>query len=576
MPCFNELQTVLRLFYSRPSTAFGQPKKKLRRVVSTSNVLMGEARGPASALGVHGQNMSQLGNSDLASERKHDLEAAPEHQAKRCRRVVSELPPKSLSSLLDFGCAESSLSFSSTTTIPFWHFASHEQSLGGMAASDQSPALDMSLRQATPLHMRVPLLLPTFDLPEQYCSSIYELPAGVPHGMSAAALTATTMAAMAGFEEALSSPMMATAERLPVAASFHGSTFGSAMPRFAPSFPGCITQPHCPDMMSAFAAAAASPACSPCDTAYTFGRAVDIAAAAATTTSVAAVTEECNRALVDAFEKYYTESPLDAAQDVHFSFCEWSDAGVEDGAACNGAPATTAGQASSCNRSAQPAAAACRPASTAPVQHTTCPSAINELGLSGSNVLSYRPGKMIAISNPARSDSVEPGDISLSPARVLSAHSATDSTTDASNTGSRVEDYLPFDVQGRRSGGARTSKAAKDIRSSPSCALSMHSTSRASDATLAARGSSGGPVTKGQADSGIANSLCQHEAAEVPGFGSSSPVIDWLRTLNSMLDSQDIDPRLFVDGTCSALPTSEDIDGHAWLSILAQQHTSAE
>ncbi|KAJ1997788.1 hypothetical protein GGI04_005274 [Coemansia thaxteri] len=104
----------------------------------------------------------------------------------------------------------------------------------------------------------------------------------------------------------------------------------------------------------------------------------------------------------------------------------------------------------------------------------------------------------------------------------------------------------------------------------------MHSTSRASDATLAARGSSGGPATKGQADSGIANSLCQHEAAEVPGFGSSSPVIDWLRTLNSMLDSQDIDPRLFVDGTCSALPTSEDIDGHAWLSILAQQHTSAE
>ncbi|KAJ2552656.1 hypothetical protein GGH95_005749, partial [Coemansia sp. RSA 1836] len=122
MDVFNELQTVLRLHYSRPSTAFGQSKKKLRRVVSTGNVSIASRLANVDSLGIRSAaTISQPCPDDQASERKHDLDTtALDYPAKRCRRVVSELPPTSLSSLFEYGCDGSSLDFSDASSAPFW------------------------------------------------------------------------------------------------------------------------------------------------------------------------------------------------------------------------------------------------------------------------------------------------------------------------------------------------------------------------------------------------------------------------------------------------------------------------
>ncbi|KAJ2447250.1 hypothetical protein GGF42_005488 [Coemansia sp. RSA 2424] len=132
------------------------------------------------------------------------------------------------------------------------------------------------------------------------------------------------MAAIAGFEEALSSPMVHSTDCAPIAATIRDSSFGSLVPGFAPSFHDSMIRPDCADMMSAFAAAAAaaSPTCPPQDLAGAFGHQT-MDAAAAVAAAVAA--EECNQALVEAFGRYYAESALEGTPDMQFPFCEWSD-----------------------------------------------------------------------------------------------------------------------------------------------------------------------------------------------------------------------------------------------------------
>ncbi|KAJ2556249.1 hypothetical protein EV175_002084 [Coemansia sp. RSA 1933] len=100
METFQEIQTVFRLHYSRPTTGFGN-QKKTRRVVSTSNV--SKSVPSCDSLGIYKDSNAK----DPGATRKHSMPASLSNPAKRFRRVVSELPPSSLGLLLAPSAIES-------------------------------------------------------------------------------------------------------------------------------------------------------------------------------------------------------------------------------------------------------------------------------------------------------------------------------------------------------------------------------------------------------------------------------------------------------------------------------------
>ncbi|KAJ2864188.1 hypothetical protein GGH94_003092 [Coemansia aciculifera] len=549
MDSFDELQTVLRLFYSRPSTAFGQPKKKLRRVVSTSNVSMGDRLATIDSLGVHNATTSQPSSDERTSERKHDLEDPPEYPVKRCRRVVSELPPTSLSSLFEYSCEDAPLDFSDASTAPFWTLDCGERIVGTPTALDQSSAHQLALQQAGSIDMCLPLLLPAFDAAIHPSPSLYQLSVAAVHGVSAATLSAATMAAMAGFEEALSSPMVHATECMPMSGAVRDNSFGFVTSGFMPTFHSSAIQPVCAEMMSAFAAAAAAanPSCSPCDSANSLGDAMGATAAAAVTT------EECNQALVEAFGKYYADSVMDSTPDMQFPFCAWSEACAGDGNPGDPTAMADTVRASDCAPRVQPAVI-CGPSmaiagAQAAGEHTARALATGKAVHLGINASALKSKKGAQPIRPAASISsgTDRAVLPRAPPMLAAAPS-------------------PVSASGK------LSEHAKDLRSSPSCTQSMHSISRASDATLTIRGYSDGPVLN-RAPEDASNELLRHldpdAAALACGNSSSSPVIDWLNSLKNILDTHDIGPHLFVDSAYSTGPPFDNNGGHVWPFVFA-------
>ncbi|ORX72005.1 hypothetical protein DL89DRAFT_105650 [Linderina pennispora] len=86
MDTFQELQQIFRLYYSRPTTDFAQPKKKIRRVVSASSVPASTRLTASDALGIFDHGSPRP--SDIPPTRKHALPGS-EPAAKRCKRVLS-------------------------------------------------------------------------------------------------------------------------------------------------------------------------------------------------------------------------------------------------------------------------------------------------------------------------------------------------------------------------------------------------------------------------------------------------------------------------------------------------------
>ncbi|KAJ2262803.1 hypothetical protein GGI01_001254 [Coemansia sp. RSA 376] len=548
MDSFDELQTVLRLFYSRPSTAFGQPKKKLRRVVSTSNVSMAERLATIESLGVHSAATSQPSSKGQTSERKHALDATPEYPVKRCRRVVSELPPTTLSSLFEYGGEDAPLDFSDVGTTPFWTLDSAERIVGTPTASDQCSAQHLGLQQAGSIDMCLPLLLPTFDAAIHPSPSLYELSAAAAHGVSCATLSAATLAAMAGFEEALSSPMVHAAECMPMSTAVRDSSFGFVSSGFMPTFHSGAIQPACAEMMSAFAAAAAAAATSP---AYSPDDPLRVAMGA---TAAAVAAEECNQALVEAFGRYYADSVMDGTPDMQFPFCAWGEASAGDGNSSEPTTMADTALASDFTAKVQPAVICGPPMAIARAQtadeHSARALVTGKAVHLGINAPTSKQKKGAQPTRPAVSNSVA-ADRAVSP-RALPVLAAAPSPVAASG---------------------EVSEHTKDLRSSPSCTQSMHSISRASDATLATRGCSDGPVING-ASEGASNELLRQlepDAALAGGGSSSSPVIDWLNSLKNILDTHDIGPHLFTDSAYF-----DDNGGHVWPFVFAHNPGRSE
>ncbi|KAJ2416944.1 hypothetical protein GGI10_000588 [Coemansia sp. RSA 2530] len=553
MESFDELRTVLRLFYSRPSTAFGQPKKKLRRVVSTSSASIADRLAVVGSLGVHSAATSQPCPDGRVGARKHGLDATPENSAKRCRRVVSELPLASLGSLFEYGCDDSPLDFADASTASFWALDCAEQLISTPTASGQPAAHQLALQQPGPIDMRLPLLLPTIDGPAHPGSSMYDLSLATAHGVSAATLSAATMAAMAGFEEALSSPMAHATEYMPMPAAVGDNPFDFVALGFMPTLNSSAIQPTCAEMMSAFAAAAAaaSSAYSPCDSAAHFGPGMD-ATNAAVAAATAVATEGCSQTLVEAFGTYYANSAMVGTPDLQLPFSTWGEVGG-DGNPGELTAISDAEPASDSVPRAHPDIDCGLPlpfiADLTESEDVARARATDMAVYLGIDAPACKLTKGSQAARPVAPISESLDHIGLTRAQstlvaASSPASAYDSQLSALTKGAEIA-LTP--AQNERLTGGKPGKDTKDLRSSPSCARSMHSISRASDVTLAARGCGDGPATNGQ--------VCGN---------SSSPVIDWLKSLKSILDANDIGSHLFADGSYSAEPPFDNSGDHVW------------
>ncbi|KAJ2742228.1 hypothetical protein GGI20_004635 [Coemansia sp. BCRC 34301] len=551
MDSFNDLQTVLRLHYSRPSTAFGQPKKKLRRVVSTSNVSVASRLATVDSLGIRSTAVtSQPCLDDQASERKHNLDDTTlDHPAKRYRRVVSELPPTSLGLLFECGSDGPSLDFSDASSAPFWSLDCRENVAGTPVASDQSPMRQLTFEQAESTNMRLPLLLPTFDVAVQHSPSIYELSMATAHGTSAATLTAATIAAIAGFEEAIGNPM--------IHATIGDNSLEPILPAFAPAFHDCMVQPACVEMISAFAAvAAATPACSLHDPVIPFGHTMD-AAAASVAAAAAAAAEECNQALVEAFGRYYAESALEITPDMQFPFCGWSEAAANDGGICKStavaATEPTSDPAPSMQRAGTTGLAEPMSGSRKAGLHAPGAPVAGDAGHLGVNAPATklttcsRATRLAAPTSAAAGHSAPPRALPLTPTKSVST---------------------PIAMQSEYLADSRPNEYASDLRSSPSCTQSTASTSRASDKTLEGLSYSDGPAAKGASGSIPTDSPCHPESGVELVCDNGPVVIDWLNRLKNLLD---IDSCQFADSACQAELSFSDDGGCVWPFVFAHQ-----
>ncbi|KAJ1945165.1 hypothetical protein EC988_005820 [Linderina pennispora] len=198
MDTFQELQQIFRLYYSRPTTDFAQPKKKIRRVVSASSVPASTRLTASDALGIFDHGSPRP--SDIQPTRKHVLPGS-EPTAKRCKRVLSEFSSRSLSSL----CDSRDMPSDRESMNPLW-LVTYQDSPTASAKADGVSLL--------PLHATT--LLQT---PGGYAGSGQD-PCVSPTGTSgstsmaaatAAALTAAAMAAAAsntGLDDSFDSPSL--------------------------------------------------------------------------------------------------------------------------------------------------------------------------------------------------------------------------------------------------------------------------------------------------------------------------------------------------------------------------------
>ncbi|KAJ1965731.1 hypothetical protein GGI12_000559 [Dipsacomyces acuminosporus] len=226
MNTFQELQTVFRMYYSRPTTEFGQPKKKIRRVVSTSNVPASMQFSSGSGLGI--EEPALQAESDTSSqEKKRGAHGPSKRSAKRSRRVVSELPSSLTASLAECTADEAAASPFGQGMQSTWAGQIHEpqihNSIGDDANNQPGTPVDPLLAyRVLSSHTPVPVHAPMFFQPPfedaiqpgacsnssnnvASCGSPSFMPT---HNQSlAVSLTAVAISAMSGFDESLGSPM---------------------------------------------------------------------------------------------------------------------------------------------------------------------------------------------------------------------------------------------------------------------------------------------------------------------------------------------------------------------------------
>ncbi|KAI9504648.1 hypothetical protein GGI25_000694 [Coemansia spiralis] len=351
MAMFKEIQTVFRTHYSRPTTGFGQLKKKTRRVVSANSIGLTKSDKsiPSSdSLGIYKNMSSSLsGTKDKNSTatRKHSMPASLSTPSKRCRRVVSELHPSSFESFLkqestkvlvappDFSNS-SSVKNSHTTeknndysscTQPIWFEGCHESSLLGLpvgALGDPFATQNPMFLPQTPIAANPPSLASSSSIVANQPAAMCGISSTAPDSTSAIALTMATISTMQSYDELLSSPALQGGETMPYTNTLSGNAFETGIHAGVLPLSSGLALPASIDIISAFSAASGAATGASNDLMYGLGNptiaAVDISSATAKATATANIPTICDSdALIDALSMYYSASSFENIQSVY-------------------------------------------------------------------------------------------------------------------------------------------------------------------------------------------------------------------------------------------------------------------
>ncbi|KAI8320071.1 hypothetical protein GQ54DRAFT_312994 [Martensiomyces pterosporus] len=598
MATFQDLQMVFRMYYSRPTTEFGQPKKKIRRVVSTSNALSDHQFAANDALGIY-QTCTPLSEGDgLSHGRKHGSQDSVDYPAKRCRRVVSELPCSVQTPFLECTTDKTPLAALGPRMQPVWL----GQLQGPPGLNTPTPADQLLahhhhqsvLPAHPPVSVQAPMFLQPFDDAIHPGHGGCDSPSSMPNNPSvAAALTAAAMAAVAGFEDALSSPMLSSPRFLQGSAPGPHS-FGPRIPSNTLPFNRGTAISASVNNISAFAAAAGSGCRSEelvhSSIGHPFGA-------------------EGSQAFTETIGKYYTDMCLGDAPAGCVPFYVWNkvsaegyaDGGVVAGSSVEGLldPSLANKSASSIPEAAgaetpalpiAPEAATDRSraprAGPAPTQAAALadpmPHALHERSEMKTHTAAsttLAPGS--AAANAAGCAEESPPCEASTTATIASAAAScrpiaggTEATDNSTAAGTPAPYTAVAATPGIKcAGSAADSKhrkpgkhrqLAKEPRSSPSCTQSLQSGNKDCDTITVAHCSSPPAITF----------VAPHHAADDDGCRqafsdascSDNPVTNWLNSLGTMLEAQGISGTLYE---CQPSPTPNDA-GEDWYSVIAR------
>lgn len=503
IPTFQELQNILRLYYSRPTTEFGQPKNKVRRVASTSNVPT------AGSLGIY-KSPSSLSSSQPLGRRKRGLQGAPEHLSKKCRRVVSELPPSSLSLLTEHNTEDSPLASLGTgcnsISLLWPQQTQHTRDTFNPLVLDNAfPGQQYMPAQSFGSLGGIygtTMLVPSLD-----AYAIGDGPTGQDVGNTSIPVSATvfdtaTITAIAGFEEALKSTAAATTSlmddctNLSHNAHVSPASFEFRNPTSLPELNNGSNSDGPTFQLSAFASATSCSVCpfedslAPTKAEQPDGPQID--------------DDVCNQALlVEAFGQYCAE--LSTNNSHFFPQYSWNQKKGED---------------------------ILENAVFAPTPEL---SALQSIPPSKVDTNNSANSSSLAVMAPAQ-DTIPSSPITSSPnSHSGSSHRSTDGSTRAQTK----------------------TKSSSDVRSSPTCAPSMRSTGKDSNESTAA--SRMAMSNRSVLSCSIANIQNTKVATS-----DSSPVADWVSSLKNAIGTQNIDPNLI--GTFAADQTQS----HALAGTIAE------
>ncbi|KAJ2136575.1 hypothetical protein IW136_003850 [Coemansia sp. RSA 678] len=201
---FDQFKDMFRRHYSRATSEAGLCRRRIRRVASTSDVTLVKKALSRNALGIYSDPVFADGDRKRSSMWESD------NSAKRCRRVVSELPPLAyrLASDNSDSASEHSVQEPSCIYAPW----------SGSVFDPRAFARPQEAPQ--PLSLMVPHMsfaahasgfVPTFDAVNP-SHAMYDLGIDTPVDPSVTAFTAATFAAMAGFDSACVTPAINTAD----------------------------------------------------------------------------------------------------------------------------------------------------------------------------------------------------------------------------------------------------------------------------------------------------------------------------------------------------------------------------
>ncbi|KAJ1879079.1 hypothetical protein LPJ57_003037 [Coemansia sp. RSA 486] len=226
---FTELQKLFKDHYTRTSMeVHGSVKKRIRRVVSTSNVdaLKKLSSDGSHALGISSSPIARSLAGTPANPRKHGMASSPEHASKRARRVVSEFPHPHPRLLLEsiaaggnggsFGCGSSdnssfmaySPALTDSNSYSHWTPESYRQTPSQLSMfSHPATAPHPLLQPQVPTDMARSMLAQSalnlgLGLHPSY--GMHDLPTAAPVSSTPVpSLAAATMAAMVAVDNAL-------------------------------------------------------------------------------------------------------------------------------------------------------------------------------------------------------------------------------------------------------------------------------------------------------------------------------------------------------------------------------------